>query len=254
MGALASSLAGHASPPFAHRAMCFSATASFVTAAALVPIGVWAVELALRREPGRSLPLAVVPFCFAAQQAIEGLVWLNLADGPPSPMLRAAALAYLGFAYAFWPVWMPWCALRLAVGRVGGARQRLMRLCWVMGCLLAGLLWIPLFRNPGLIHPIMRHGSIDYQAQFSSAVLLGHQPGSLLYLLIVCLPLFLPPGWRLRCFAVALVMAFAVSQIAYLYAFSSVWCFFSAVLSVLVVWILREQEAPQGYRLCLPEA
>ena len=102
-------------------------------------------------------------------------------------MLPAAALASLGFAIAFWPVWMPWRALSLSVGRLGRARQRLMRLCSVMGSLLAGLL----------------------------------------YPLIVCLPLLFPPGWRLRCSAVALVLASAPSQVVYQYIFSPVWCYYS---------------------------
>lgn len=37
-----------------------------------------------------------------------------------------------------------------------------------------------------------------------------------------------------------LAVSFAVAQLAFLHAFSSVWCYFSAVLSLLVLWILRE--------------
>ncbi len=227
--------------------MCFSATASFVTGVLLIPVGLRSVSLALRQDPSRWLPLAVTPLLFAGQQALEGIVWLVLDQALPGSLLRPAALAYLGFAFALWPVWMPWCSLRLAAGRTGVGRQWLMRLCGAMGCLLAARLWIPLLLAPGLIDPIVRHGSIDYQASLSGPALLGHQPGSLLYALIVCLPLLLTSSRRLRWLAVALALAFVVVQVAYLHAFSSVWCYFSAILSVLVVWVLREEEELQGH-------
>lgn len=232
--------------------MCFSATASLVTAAVLVPIGASSVALALRRDPARWLPLAVTPLLFACQQALEGIVWLALDHDPAGPLLCPAALAYLAFAFAFWPLWMPWCALRLAAGQASAGAQWLMRLCWGMGALLAMQLWIPLLLDPGLIQPIERHGSIDYQAEVSGSALLGHQPVTLLYALIICLPLLLSPSWRLRLLALALALAFAVAQLAFLHAFSSVWCYFSAVLSVLVVWVVGEQQRPVAIGRCLP--
>ena len=232
--------------------MCFSATASFVTAAVLVPIGVRAVGLALQREPARWLPLAVTPLLFACQQALEGIVWLALNQAALWPLLRPVSLAYLAFAFAFWPVWLPWVALRLAVGHVSRGGQWLMRLCWGMGALLAAQLWIPLLLNTGLIAPIVRHGSIDYQAEVPASALLGHQPVTLLYGLIVCLPLLLCPSRRVRWLSLALALAFAISQLVFLYAFSSVWCYFSAVLSGLVVWVLGEERMPRWGRHDLP--
>lgn len=224
--------------------MCFSATASFAAGAVLLPIGLRAVSLALRQEPARWLPLAVTPLLFAVQQVLEGIVWLALDHAAPGSLLRPAALAYLGFAFGFWPVWMPWCALRFTAGLTSPWRRRLMRLCWGLGWLLAALLWTPLLHHPGLISPVVRHGSIDYQAQPPLAALLGHQTVSHFYALIVCLPLLLAPGRRLRWLAVALALAFAVAQLAFLHAFSSVWCYLSALLSVLVVWVLREPQRP----------
>jgi len=232
--------------------MCFSATASFATGVVLLPLGVRGVALALRREPARWLPLAVTPLLFAGQQVLEGIVWLALDHAAPEPLLRPAALAYLAFAFAFWPVWMPWCSLRLAAGQASVGVQRLMCLCWGMGALLAAQLWLPLLRNPGLIQPIVRHGSIDYQVEVPASVLLGHQPLTLLYALIVCLPLLLTPSWRLRWLSLALALAFAIAQLAYLHAFSSVWCYFSAVLSILVLWVLAEDRLPAEIGRCHP--
>lgn len=103
--------------------MCFSATASFVATAALIPVGLLSVSKALRHQPGQTLPLALLPPLFAGQQALEGMVWLALESGTARPGPDLAALAYLGFAFAVWPLWLPWSALRLSAGR-GTRRQR----------------------------------------------------------------------------------------------------------------------------------
>ena len=82
--------------------------------------------------------------------------------------------------------------------------------------------------------------------------MLFRSPVTLLYALIVCLPLLLSPSWRLRWLALALALAFAIAQLAYLHAFSSVWCYFSAVLSILVLWVLAEEGLPAEIGRCHP--
>jgi hypothetical protein len=57
------------------RKVCFSATASFTTAAVTAVIGVIAVS---RTSQPREFMLAGMPIMFAIQQGIEGLLWLNL--------------------------------------------------------------------------------------------------------------------------------------------------------------------------------
>ena len=220
--------------------MCFSATASFITAAALLPVGLTTVTLARRRPAGGWWPLAVTPWLFAIQQGLEGLVWLTLDGVAPQLLLHPVSLIYLGFAFALWPVWMPWSALHLASGRV----RRLIRPLWGLGCLLAALLWLPLLLHPSWIDPIVRQGSIDYQVQLPWAEQLGHQSVSLVYGLIICVPLLLHPRRRLRWLALALLLAFGVAQLAFLHAFSSVWCYFSAVLSSLLIWVVQDDTAP----------
>ena len=225
--------------------MCFSATASFVTAVVLTPVGVASVAMVYRRDQDRWLPLALLPLLFANQQALEGRVWLGLNATEPLPSLRLAALAYLTFAFAVWPVWIPWSALRLAAGHATIWQRRLFQSLWGLGGLLAGGLLIPLVLNPGLITPIVHHGSIDYQVHLSWADRIGHQPIRIVYGLIICIPLLLHPCRRLRWLALSLALGFAVAQLAFLYAFDSVWCYFSAVISMQLLWILRGEDPSQ---------
>ena len=53
--------------------MCFSASASFIAAAALATTGVATLRMASRPS---ELPFAAVPLLFGIQQFIEGLTWL----------------------------------------------------------------------------------------------------------------------------------------------------------------------------------
>src|SRR5687768_8681258 len=91
--------------------MCFSAEASFASAAALLPAGLYCVRVAARKSPSH-LPLAVVPLLFGFQQFCEGLVWVGLARDDAS-LVRASSLAFLAVALGFWPFWASLCVLPL---------------------------------------------------------------------------------------------------------------------------------------------
>ena len=225
--------------------MCFSATASFAATGALTPVGLVAVSMARRRDTNRWWPLAITPLLFAVQQSLEGLVWLGINDPAPRLALRLIALAYLGFAFGLWPIWMPWASLRLAGERATRWQRRALRVLLTLGCLLGALLWLPLLLNPQLINPVVNRGSIDYQVLVPAFAPVGHRLVTLIYALIVCVPLLLTPLRRLHWLAGALALAFTMAQLAFLYAFSSVWCYFSALLSLLVIWVLQEEAAPE---------
>jgi hypothetical protein len=225
--------------------MCFSATASFAAAAGLVPLGAAAVGLCRRRDRDELLPLAELPLFFAAQQAIEGLVWLGLADDAPAAAApRLAALAYLFFAFAFWPGWIPFLALRLWRGSAGW-RQRSLLLLQALGLVLALLLWLPLALQPERVAPAVLDGSIDYGTTLLlNGGLLVY--GRYLYAAVIGLPLLLLPSARLRGFGIALLASGAAADWFYRQTFASVWCYFSAVLSALCIWIVWAETADQA--------
>lgn len=220
--------------------MCFSSTASFTAAAALVPMGVLAVRRVHRQGQPERLPLAVTPWLFALQQFSEGVVWAD----PTPGVTRAAALLYLLFAYALWPAWMPWLALRFGASRLGSGRRRLLQLLHPLGILFGLTLWLPLALDPRGLQLREVGGSLQYGTTFLAGGLVSHSQGSGLYLLLVGLPLLLVPSWRLRLFALLVLLSFGVAQIAYLYAFTSVWCYFAALLSGLALWVIAEPKPP----------
>lgn len=224
--------------------MCFSSTSSFAAAALLIPLSGVAVARCWRGPSADLLPLALTPALFGLQQGLEGLVWLGLDAGGLEPMTHRAALAYLFFAHGFWMAWIPWCALKIGGGSRDGRPTRLLQLDLVLGLVLGLWLWVPLLLEPARVTPTVVLGSIDYHALIPSYGLVSHGWGTLIYGLIVTIPLLLTPLRRLRWFAAGLVAAFVYSQVAYTHAFTSVWCYSAALLSVLLIWVVDEQVEP----------
>jgi len=203
--------------------MCFSAEASFASAALLLPLGMASVWRSCRAGEMGLLPLALMPVGFGLQQALEGGVWLALSQGSLAALPRMAALAYLFFALALWPSWIPFMALRLsAPGRQSWHVNQQRR---------------HLLLQPERIEPRVVNGSIDY----GLSLLLGGGAAEYipaLYAAVVAGPLLLLPSAKLRNFGIALLVSGVVSQWFYRHAFASVWCYFSAVLSGLIIWMV----------------
>ncbi len=222
--------------------MCFSSSASFVVAAGLLPLGVGAVRHCQDQQRNDLLPLSLSPFFFSLQQALEGLVWLGLERGGFGWLVHPAALSYLFFAYAFWLAWLPWCALRLNARAPLQLRRWILQGLLVLGLLAGAALWLPLALDGSLFHPAVVNGSLDYNTTLLADRWINLGVGSTVYGAIIIAPLMISASGRLRWFGGSLLVAFLISHLAYGYAFTSVWCLFSALLSASLFWILRDPE------------
>ena len=90
-------------------AMCFSATASFLTASFLTggltgTIGIAALAQTTGR---RQWPLAAMPLFFAVQQGTEGVLWLTLPVAPTGSLSSFLVILSLLMATVFWPIYVP---------------------------------------------------------------------------------------------------------------------------------------------------
>lgn len=233
--------------------MCFSAKASFLASAFLVPLGTLALQMARSHRLDRALPLATAPVLFGLQQACEGVVWMGLqahADPqtPAPTWFVAAALTFLFFAYALWPVWIPWAAVSLMPSP--GVAKALPLLGLVPGLVL----WVPLLGQPHSALPEQVGASLVYALNPSIAQLLPPFTGPGLYAAWIVLPLCCVPSGRVRLFALTLLLAFALSAWTNRQALTSIWCFASALLSAQILWIVREETGvtPPEDRLALP--
>ena len=202
--------------------MCFSAAASFITAGATGAVGIAALS---RTHRPRERALAATPLLFAAQQAVEGLQWLNrpaAADGSGSTELT---LLYLLFADVLWPVYAP---IMVWLIEPSAWRRRFM-LFWlaVGGCVAAFFLWWIFARPHGAM---ILDGHIAYVPDYKHSEAI-----SLAYLGATCVPLVLSSQRTVMALGTIILVGSAVAYAYYWETFTSVWCFFAAAASVLVL-------------------
>ena len=213
--------------------MCFSATASFTSAALLFTMGVYASRAAWSSD-SRYLPLALFPVAFGFQQGFEGLTWLGLASHQ-SELVQLGALGFLFFSHGFWLVWP---ALTVFSLEERPWRRALLLGIAIMGVLLSLSLYAPSLRDPQWPLVEVVEGSIAYHIHS----LTPWVPGPLvrfIYMLIVLGPLWLSKQSQIRLFGHFIGASLVVTYYFFDYAFVSIWCFFAAIASFYIAYILH---------------
>jgi len=212
--------------------MCFSATGSFAISGILTAVG--AASLARNSSKPHRM-VAAIPLIFAAQQAAEGTVWLTM-HGGHATLQRLAAAIFLGVALVLWPTWLPF-ALRL-VERNPARRRALGALFWVGGAVATyAAVFLARFQP---VAQIAGH-SIRYDYATSNDA-----PSNFFYLLAYAIPTVVPffvsTLKMARIIGVMLVVSLVASVVIQRDALTSVWCFFAAMLSGLIlVAVERDQ-------------
>lgn len=205
--------------------MCFSATASFIAGTALSATGVATLR---KTETKSEIPFAAIPLFFGLQQIFEGLVWLSFSSG--SLILnKIAAHAFLLFAYVLWPIFIPFSVRLLEPDT---SRKKLLSVFQIAG--IGAGLYLLFFM---FYHPLVS------QIEHKSIVYFLHLPYGFavtsLYVLVTCGSLLFSSHKIINIFGILAAMSFAVAYYFYTVALVSVWCFFAAILSVVIYWYFR---------------
>jgi hypothetical protein len=199
--------------------MCFSATASFASAALTGSIGVATLS---RVRSSREIPLAAMPMAFAAQQAIEGVLWLALPQASEGALSSGLTYAFLLIALAFWPVFAPTAAYLV---EPQARRRRIMTVCIGAGIALAGYLTVSAFSLPHTA--CISNGHITYDANIAAPYPIGA-----VYLVATAVPLVASSHRAVSVMGWFIIVGSAISSFFYWSGFISVWCFFAAASSV----------------------
>jgi len=202
--------------------MCFSAAASFAAAGVTGLLG--AGTLARKRLRSETA-LAGIPLLFAMQQALEGVIWLVLPTASGGAGAAALGFMYLFVAQCVWPVWAPLAVLLI---EPDPRRRRLIMACLVLGVALSAyLMWGLVSQAP---QPHLMEGHITYGSGPGDPVLEG-----LVYLGVTCLPFLFSSRPVLWVMGTIIFVGAATAHIFYLHAFQSVWCFFAALGSIVLL-------------------
>jgi hypothetical protein len=213
--------------------MCFSATANFVGSGVLGALGVVTLTKVKHR---RELLFAALPALFAIHQFIEGFVWLGL-DGKLSPIVtHDMGAAYMLYAQGLLPFLLPLGVLLFEPN--GKSRTRMVPFLIIGGATGLYILWA-LTAYPTQI-------SIVYTNPGTA-----HMAIAILYLIATCGSLFFSKVRAMVIFGAANLAILLVVAAVKQYAFTSVWCAYAALASLIVlVYFWRSSgERPLLYAL-----
>lgn len=205
--------------------MCFSATASFVAGASLSAVGVATLTKAERRS---ELPFAAIPLLFGIQQLIEGVIWLTF--DRDAPVLRDVMTnVYSLFSHVLWPIYVPFA---IAVLDAAPWRRKALRVFQVAGVMVGLYLAYSLVTRPIVAEVIGKH--IVYVSPHFYLL-----PVMVLYLAATCVSCFFSSHTFVRLFGILALLSFIAAAVVHARALVSIWCFFAALLSVLIYLHLR---------------
>jgi uncharacterized membrane protein len=199
--------------------MCFSAAASFTAGTALTLGGIYSVSLAQKQNVRL---FAAIPIAFGIQQLVEGAVWSTFGN---EPLHTFVTRLYLLFAYAVWPILIP-----IAVYLLEGHRKRKQ---WLFPLMILGtvaflyMMWYVLGHS---FTAVIRNNYMGYSVTESYFRLFVP-----VYFITVCMSLLLSSRVLVKILSFAVLIAALIATWFFVNTFLSTWCFFSALLSLLIV-------------------
>jgi hypothetical protein len=219
--------------------MCFSATANFVGSTALAGIGVVTLTRVKHR---RELLFAALPTLFAVHQFMEGFVWLGL-DGILSPTVaHNMGAAFMLYAQGLLPFLLPLSVVLFEPD--GKSRRRMLPFLVIGGGTALYILWA-LTAYPLQLY--VRGNSIVYinQATNNTAV-------ALLYVIATCGSLFFSQVRAMIVFGAANLAILLAVMAFKRYAFTSLWCAYAAIASVIILAYFWQSHGKRPLRYALP--
>lgn len=208
--------------------MCFSATASFIAGASLSILGVVTLK---KTQRNKDIPFAMIPLLFGVQQLIEGVLWLSFRFD--QPLLNVSmTYAFTLFSHVLWPIFVPF-----AIGLMEPIawRKKVISLFLLIG-IVAGLYLLYLVIKFQVIS--VADENIVYLSPHFYEV-----PVMSLYLAATCVSAFFSSYKMINIFGVLALLLFMVAYWFYTVAFFSVWCFFAAILSIIIYFHFSYEKA-----------
>jgi len=215
--------------------VCFSANASFAASGVTAIAG--ATALGGSRTHAHRL-VAAIPIFFALHQFAEAIVWLEL-EGKIDPTWQAPAMFFfLVVAKVIWPTWVP-MATR-AVEEPGRRRT-----------ILTALLGLGVLESLAQVYALSTYdvsaniagGHIAYHVETPPILRWVVDVG---YVLVTAIPPLFSSHRMMRVLGVGVLASLIVAKVAFSDSAASVWCFFAAFMSLIIVAMVRSRAAKAG--------
>jgi hypothetical protein len=215
--------------------MCFSAEANFVGSGVLGAIGIVTLTKVKHR---RELLFAALPTLFAVHQFIEGFVWLGL-DGILSPRVaHDMGAAFMLYAQGLLPFLLP-LSVTLFEPTVK-RRRRMLPFLLIGGATTLYILWA---LTAYQLEVYVRGNSIVYinPATNNTAI-------AVVYVIATCGSLFFSQVTDMIIFGAANMVILLTVMVVKRYAFTSLWCAYAAIASIIVLAYFWKSGATRPFR------
>jgi hypothetical protein len=205
--------------------MCFSASASFIAGTSLCAIGVATVK---KVEARNELPFAMIPLLFGIQQLTEGVIWLTFSHDAPL-LKQTMTYLYSIFSHALWPMYVPFA---MGVMEAVRWRKKAIFAFEAAGVIVGLYLLYFIVTSPVVAEVVGSH--IVYVSPHFYLI-----PMIVFYLAATCVSCFFSSHGFVRLFGVLALLSYIAAYVIHVEALVSIWCFFAAILSLLIYLHLR---------------
>jgi hypothetical protein len=203
--------------------MCISATTSFVAAGAIAAAGLATLR---HVDHPRSVLLATIPLLFALQQFTEGFVWLGQEGAIGALALQHSTFLFMLYAQGILPFLMPLAVLLI---EPRGLRFYGILICTLLGAGLGAYMIYAIVGFPST--SFVERRSIVYHNELTDKLWVAAA-----YEIATCGALVLSTHRVVRWLGLLNIVGLTIVLITKAYAFTSVWCLYAAILSVMLYW------------------
>lgn len=209
--------------------MCFSAIASFGAGTVLTVVGYASIR---KVNSPNQYPFAYIPIFFAVQQFAEGALWIIIPGSDHIELEKIYTTIFLVTAQVIWPVWVPLSILLLEKNKV---LRRMLSFLTAFG-IIVSLFFAWCIITYGTIVRIDGH-HISYEQTYP---ILFNSIGGYFYAMATVLPAFFSSFKKIWIFGLVICISYLITKIYYDNYLISVWCFFAALISIIVYFAMDE--------------
>jgi len=209
--------------------MCFSASASFAVGAGLLGPGYYAIK---RTASRRMLAFACTPLVFSFHQVAEGFLWLSLKNPDFASWYKPALYGYSFISQPFWPIWVP---LIMWLMEPDKSRKKILFYFLLLGGASSLYIFYCLINYD--ISAVAENGHIRYYLDFPHRDILR----PLKFVTMAVTP-FLSTLRYTKLLAAVMMGSLIVTYLFFTNYLISVWCFFAAILSLLVLLVIASNK------------
>jgi hypothetical protein len=209
--------------------MCFSPLASFAGGVIISGIGVATIRKV--HEPSQ-IVFASIPVFFGVQQIVEGCLWLTLPDPDYITIQKISTYWFMIMAQVLWPTMIPLSVLFM---EKQVRRKNILRVFLFMGLFLS--LYYLYCLISFHVYPKIIGYHIQYDTDFPVSISI---PAFVIYLIVTIIPLFVSSIKRTHLLGILMFFSCLITAIFFKQFLTSVWCFFAALISGVIFWILHD--------------